>query len=501
MPTGHASSMETSYVVRMRGPWARGRWALLVLVMAASAAGQEADRREADRDPPTSASAPERFAPLTRPLAVRPQKVPAGAVQLAPAAATKASRSGVVRVPLSGRPEAGAAPSAPERDIFGIAAGAGRIDATRAEAPVLEVPTNSLTIVTSQRGKANIEQEELNVEQKTALPWLVVETQRTASEPAMRTGRPFLTLARAITWDASLSRHVAEFLFGLDAEDGEPGPLRQAVDVRFGVSCEDVTPARAQIGSIGPLGYDTVKVACSPQVKNERARQYLELFAGQGSVRYSFRIPHRPGSMVLTASDQRVIGFGFTTLTLTASQLEEDGSPLVGDEARTLLLTASGGDIDAAAITIPKGASEAHVEIRPSGIGALELVASSGAAHSAPLRLQLTWPLIPIAAMLAGGAFGGLSSTLQPRRRKQRARRVLEGSIMGLLVTLTVLLVPSLASLPARTLGTELGLFVIAAIAGVGGVPLVDRLATLVFPALSGEERPKRGDDTAEAPR
>jgi hypothetical protein len=478
---------------------------LLVLIVAGRAAGQaaagQAAGQEADKRQPSLASTPERLAPLSRPPASRPHKVPAGAVQLAPAAASKALRSGVLRVPLSAQPDAAGVPSAPGRDVFGIAAGAGRIDATKAEAPVLEVPTNSLTIVTSQRGKANIEQEELNVEQKTALPWLVVETQRTPSEPAMRTGRPFLTLARAITWDASLSRHVAEFLFGLDAEDGEPGPLRQAVDVRFGVSCEDVTPARAQIGSIGPLGYDTVKVACSREVKNERARQYLELFAGQGSVRYPFRIPHRPGSLILSASDTRVVGFGFATLTLTASQLEEDGSPLASEEDRTLLLTASGGDVDVAAITIPKGASEARVEVRPSGIGALELGVSSGGTQSVPLSLQLTWPIIPIAAMLAGGAFGGLSSAIQPRRRKLRARRILEGAIMGLLVTLTVLLVPSLASLPVRALGTELGLFVIAAIAGVGGVPLVDRLVKTIFPTLSTGAPPKRGDDAAEAPR
>jgi hypothetical protein len=164
-------------------------------------------------------------------------------------------------------------------------------------------------------------------------------------------------------------------------------------------------------------------------------------------------------------------------------------------------LTASGGDVDVAAITIPKGASEARVEVRPSGIGALELGVSSGATQSAPLSLQLTWPLIPIAAMLAGGAFGGLSSAIQPRRRKLRARRIMEGAIMGLLVTLTVLLVPSLASLPVRALGTELGLFVIAAIAGVGGVPLVDRLVKTIFPTLSAEAQPKRGDDAAEARR
>jgi hypothetical protein len=457
---------------------------LTAFVAGTAAAQSQAQLADGERERARAA----RVVDVTRSVAARPHEMPAGAVQLAAPSMTAARpraapRRDLVRVPLTARPATGSPLPAPA-DVFGIAAGTGRIDNSRAEAPVLELPANSLTIVTSQRGKANIEQQELNAEEKTALPWLVVETQPTPNAPSLRTGRPFLTLARAITWDASLSRHVAEFLFGLDGETGEPGPLQQAIDVRFGVSCEDVTPPRAQIASIGPSGYDTVKVACSREVKNERERQYLELFAGQGNLRYPFRIPHRPGPLVLSSSDDIVVGFGFETVELTATQLEEDGSPLRSGEARNLLLSATGGDLDASTLVIGQGASDAHIVVRPSGVGDLEIIASSGALQSAPLRIRLTWPLVPIAAMLAGGALGGLVSAFNPRRRKQRWRRIIEGAVMGVLVTLAVLLVPTLASLPARALGTELSLFVVAALAGFAGVPLVDRLAQLVFPAL-----------------
>jgi hypothetical protein len=49
-----------------------------------------------------------------------------------------------------------------------------------------------------------------------------------------------------------------------------------------------------------------------------------------------------------------------------------------------------------------------------------------------------------------------------------------------------------------RALGTELGLFVVAALAGFAGVPLVDRLAQLVFPALRARPGAKDGGDDAK---
>src|SRR5690606_27386145 len=147
--------------------------------------------------------------------------------------------SGVVRLPLSARSMAPPA-APPEADVFGIAAGAGRIDTQSSGAPVLELPTGSLSVVTSQRGKASLDELELSTQQRTALPWLVVEAAASPAEAEVRAARPFLTLARAITWDAPSQRHVAEFLFGLDPERGEPGPLREAIEIRFGVSCDAV---------------------------------------------------------------------------------------------------------------------------------------------------------------------------------------------------------------------------------------------------------------------
>lgn len=489
--------------------WAALGWCLVLGLRSAAAQAPAARDGAGER----AAAATAEPAPA---LSARPQKLSPGAVQLeplvAPAVAPRASPSlarprplrvtnGVVRVPLSARPDPQqSSETAPGLDVFGIAAGAGRIDTGVGEAPVLELPKGSFSVITSRRGKESIEETELNTQQKTALPWLVVETAAGAAEPAVRAGRPFLTLARAISWDAASARHIAEFLFGLDAERGEPGPLREAIDVRFGVSCDAVTPDRAQIATIGPSGYDTVRVACSREVKNERERQYLELFAGQGNLRYPFRIPRRPGRLVLAVTGSSTLpGFGLGKVTVAVQQLEEDGTPLVTDEAKSVQLSATGGGIDVAAVDIPPGASAATLQLRPSGIGQLELSAGSGVLRSEPVRLTLEWPLLPISALLLGGALGGFVSAFRPRQRRYTRRRVIEGAVIGLLVTLVVLVVPGLASVTAGVLTSELGLLVVSAVAGFAGVPLVDRIARLVFPALDADADGERRDDAKAA--
>jgi hypothetical protein len=445
--------------------------------------------REAGADDASSeaAAAAPRAAELRR-VSERPSRVPMGAVKLAPRPSPRpaGAASGVLRVPLSSQLDATSAP-APSADSFGIAAGAGRIDTSAANAPVLELPANRSAIITSKSGKAAVEREELSVEQKTALPWLVVESEREASSSTLRAARPFLTLARAVRWDGATARHEAEFLFGLDAEQGSSGPLQDPMDIRFGVTCEDVAPGQARIATIGPAGYSTVKVSCSREVKNERAQQQLELFAGDGHLSYAFSIPRRAGPPRLFASASRIFGFGFESVVLTATQVEEDGSPLAVDEDRVYHLTSSSGALDASELVIKKGTSDASVQLRPDGITDLEIVASFGALRSESVRVALSWPVVPLGAMLSGGALGGLISAFTTGRNKRQYRRVPEGAAIGLLVALAALIVPSIGAIPVDLLGTGLGSFVVAALAGFAGVPLVERLAALVFPSLKRE--------------
>jgi len=425
------------------------------------------------------------------PRDARMAKLPSGAVKVGEASGGERTavrpvqgQRDMVQVPISLEDE----PVRLGVDAIRLTAGSGRITRTPAGRPVLEVPTHGSAIVSSDAGRASAAQNEISEDRKTLLPWLVVETRPIAGGTELRTSRPFLTLARAITWDRSQQRHIADFLFGLDPEQGEPGPLDQPLDVRFTVSCDEVAPAQARVERAGPAGYGSVRVGCSPAVKNERPQHHIEVHAGRGNLRYPFQIPRRPGPVTLAASATNVLGFGFGSFVLTVHRVEEDGSPLRAERVARVQLLVSGGTLDVSELVIARGASSASAELHPRGIGRLEVSAEAEALRSAPIAIELGWPLLPVLAMIAGGWLGGVLSALAPRRRKLR-RRALEGVLVGLLVTAVVLVLPSFAALPRWVLGTELGLFVLAAIAGFAGTPLVDRAARALFPALAQETK------------
>jgi hypothetical protein len=361
---------------------------------------------------------------------------------------------------------------------------------------VLEAPAKGQVIIGSDVGQASAAQSELRTDAKTPLPWLVVETRGGGpSAPAtVHAARPFLTLARAVLWNAAEGRHVAEFLFGLDPEVGEAGPLDHPMEARFAVTCDEVLPAQLRVEQVGPAGYSTVKVKCSPSVKNDRPQQELEVLVERGRLSYPFRIPRRPGALSLVASSPSVLGFGFGTTVLTVERLEEDGSPLPAEEDLPVQLLSSRSGLPAGSSTIPRGHSGTSIELHPSGIGRIEVSAAVGALRSPAVALRRSWPFYPIAAMLLGGALGGALSLFGKKRRRP-VLRVLQGIAAGVAVTAVVLVVPSFTTVPGWARGTELGLFVVATCAGYLGTQLVDGAARLLFPAAATAPAPDQAKD------
>jgi hypothetical protein len=256
------------------------------------------------------------------------------------------------------------------------------------------------------------------------------------------------------------------------------------------VTCDDVLPAQTRVRSVGPGGYGSVSVECSPAIKNERPEHELGIFVERGNLRYPFQIPRRPGPPALTADSSQLLGFGFSSATLTVHSVEEDGSPLARTADTTFQLLAQGGRIDVSELTIPGGQQQAKVAIHPHGLGNIEVVAAFGELRSVPVKLELTWPVLPLLAIFAGGLVGGFATTLRQKNRRNVRRRVVEGVVVGLLISAFSLLVPSFTTLPSWAPRTELGLFVLAALAGFVGMPLLNRASQAMFPTAKLEEQP-----------
>jgi hypothetical protein len=430
-----------------------------------------------------------------------PAPLPEGAVKLAAPVATPpvagakggTDRKPVVRPPVTSKtvriPIAVEGKGQTLSSALRITSGAGSIIPDAHGDPVLEAAPNSRIVLSSDPGKASAAGNELREDAKTPLPWIVVETNSADAGSEVRTSRPFLTVQRAITWDTAQKKHVASFLFGLDAETGSPGPLDPPLEARFAVTCEMVEPATAEVTKVGPAGYQTVTVSCSQGVKNERKGQELQVFVDRGNLTYPFNIPRRAGPPALGVDQKTPYGFGFGSPELIVRSVEEDGTPLLADGDVQVHFTFEGGNVETSGVTIAKGAEDASLQIHPRGVGDVRVTAIAREMRSNVVTIRLGWPIVPIVAIVAGGSIGGLATTFRKKAdRRKLNRALLQGCIIGILVTALALILPGVVEVPSFLLQTEIGLFAIAAFAAYGGTPLLDKLTSLVFPKLSGEK-------------
>jgi hypothetical protein len=436
------------------------------------------------RASPEIGLAPKGSVALAQPLALQQVQVrSAGARQPTAASPRLPTR---FKLPLRIEGLRGGSP----QNKFKVTDGDATIQTTDSGEATVDLPEEGRTVVSSDEAPKTALESNIQEKSKTALPWLVLDTRNTTEGPEVLATRPFLQLARAILWDEERKVHVAELLFGVDPEPGNPTDtaLSPPFRARFSVGCDSVEPAEAEIERVGPSGYDIVRVACSPAVKNEQPTQYITIHVGTGSLRYPFVLPRRPGPPLLIASSSSFPGLGVGSTTLTVKRIEEDGSPIAADQALTIqLVAAGGGTFTPNTLVIPAGQREASVEVRPAGLGAMELTAVLGELRSAPVRLQLRWPWFAMVAMLAGAVVGAFLSYVR-HRRKWSLRRHVADVLSGMLVAAAGLIVPAIAALPGWARPTELGFFLIASVAAFLGLDAFEALARRVMPSVASKD-------------
>lgn len=365
-------------------------------------------------------------------------------------------------------------------------------------APVLEQKSSGTSVISSNMAKAIAEQSSLTADAKTGLPWMVVDVKHgvvsgsaPAPAPVIRTARPFLLLARAVQWMPAAGRYVAELIVGLDAEEGsQPGPLEEPFTATLSTSCEDVLPPRVQLARIGPDGDQKVSVSCSPKLRGDKPQQ-LTVRIASGQLSYPFALPETPGPYALSSSATDVLGLGLSSVRITVAQALEDGSPLVLKSDVEVPLQSKTGELHPSVLVIPSGKSDASADVRVFGLGALSVQAGAGARMSPPLELTRSWPWLFLFVTVLGGAIGGYLAIIrkrhnEPEHARERAmfaRRVLEGSLVGLIAVGALLTTPGLAGLmPDVAAGSQLAWLIASVLAGFLGVELIEMLASKLVP-------------------
>jgi len=407
---------------------------------------------------PTAASA-EPAATGTATRGIRLLRVGEAGSPTVPTAA--AATTPVLRVPLV----LNASDNADDLKSVKVVQGQGTI-AFEGGVPVLEQRDTGTTVLTSANAKEIAQTSTLSTETKTGLPWMVIDVQQpqvgaggaepSPAPPTVRTARPFLLLAHAIEWLPQASHYEADFLVGLDPEEGSaPGTLEQPFTASLSVSCEQVTPARIQLSKMGPEGDQKVSVRCSPRSRVRGKPQQLTVRIASGQLTYPFELPAHPGPYSLVSSATQIAGLGLSTVRMTVFQALEDGSPLVLGSDVEVPLRSQTGELHPRLLTIPRGKSEVSGEVRVYGLGPMSVQAGLGPRISEALPIERGWPTFFLFVTVLGGAAGGYLAIIRQRRKnpaharagKPLARRVLEGSLVGVIAVGALLTTPGLADL------------------------------------------------------
>jgi len=78
------------------------------------------------------------------------------------------------------------------------------------------------------------------------------------------------------------------------------------------------------------------------------------------------------------------------------------------------------------------------------------------------------------------------------RKRSSCKAWIVEGVLVGAVTLAILYFKPELMTLVSSAVGTELGAFGLAALAGLLGTPVLDKLAATVFPGLAATEKPAK---------
>ena len=283
-----------------------------------------------------------------------------------------------------------------------------------------------------------------------------------------------------LTWDEQIKAYATELLVGYEFEDGAERPLAAPKTVAFfaeGANAR-IRESTVTITSSGSPGYKRV-VLSTGEVEGET--RFTARASAVDELKSSVTVRREPGAIALSLPSTELPAFGVGSGELTVSLLGRDGLALAAPQSVEVQLS-SRRLRQPASVVIEQGKSTARADVRTTGYGSDEIVARSGSLR-AVLPVRLVFPVAALVAAIVGGLLGGGARYLRNRRKRGPLllRRVVEGTLVGLIVVGAVW--TGLVSVDVSTgiLGTPFGAFVLAALAGYLGCVLLDRIAKRTF--------------------
>lgn len=289
-----------------------------------------------------------------------------------------------------------------------------------------------------------------------------------------------------LTWNDQARAYTTELFVGYEFEDGREINMPAPKTVTF---FAEGANARIQADSVtvsksGGSGYQRV-VLTTGQIEGET--HFTARVSAADELKCSVMVFREPGGLTLSLPSTELPAFGVGSSELTINLIGRDGAPFAALKPLEVQLT-SRRLRQPSVVTIDAGKSAATVDVRTMGYGKDEITAHSGTFRGT-LPVSMIFPVAATVAAVVGGAIGGVTRYLRNKRKGTPllVRRVLEGSLVGLIIVGATW--AGLVSVEVSTgiLGTPFGAFVLGALSGYLGCVVLDQVAKRTFGMAKAE--------------
>lgn len=327
-------------------------------------------------------------------------------------------------------------------------------------------PRDIRTVVPAERGK-------------TVLPGGVVVPLVAAPDESTEARSAWFRLTyeaspSPVPWDADGRGYVTRLTFGLLRPPSMPEGIALERPVLVKLGFDGFTASDVPVLAIEAPGLEnekTVELRFQPRTPKPTVLVRSTISDVNLELRVLDRLELRP-------QVREVLGFGLESVEVVVENVRAHGEPQPVERVTAIAVESDGrARPEAAELAFAAGASRAAFRVRSSGLGPVTLTATANGLSGRTV-IEQRFPAGPVIATVLGAALGGYARRfVKGARKKQAARRVGEGVVVGIVAFVAGVLGVGYLNLPPALVATEAGAFLVGAIAGFAGVTVFEVLA------------------------